>query len=273
LPQVGEFSVLLPVYAGDDPAALADAFDSVTEAQSLRPAQVVVVRDGPVPPALGLTLAGLARRPGVRLVPLTGNLGLAGALNAGLAVCRFGVVARQDADDIARPERFRLTVPLVAAGRADVVGGAMSEFRQTPGDLGAAVRSYPTDPVGIARTARLTNPMAHPTVVFRRSAVLAVGGYRPFHHLEDYDLWVRLLMSGAKLRNLPEVLVDYRVSDDAYRRRGGLRTLGAEWALQREFRRGGFSAAARWRNLAVRGGFELAPLWLRRVALGRLFRR
>jgi cellulose synthase/poly-beta-1,6-N-acetylglucosamine synthase-like glycosyltransferase len=264
--------VLLPVYRNDRPERFEAAFGSVTEAQTRRPAQVIVVRDGPVDEALGLVLARVAARPDVTLVPLVRNYGLAEALNAGLAASDWEVVARQDADDLSRPDRFALSVPLVASGSVDVVGGALAEFRRVPGDLGAAVRRYPLAGEAIARTARLANPMAHPSVVFRRAAVRRVGGYRSFHHLEDYDLWVRLVQAGARLANLPEVLVDYRVSDAVYRRRGGTATLRAEWDLQREFARTGFiTRAQRVRNVVVRGGFELAPLGVRRWALARLF--
>ncbi|MDR2252796.1 MAG: glycosyltransferase [Bifidobacteriaceae bacterium] len=269
----GDFSVLLPVYAADRVDQFEASFESVTAAQTLAPAQVVLVRDGPVGEALGLTLARLARRRDVDLVASPRNRGLAAALNAGLAACRHDVVARQDADDLSRPERFALTVPLVADGAADLVGAALREFRDKPGDLGRRERVYPTQADGIVRAARLVNPVAHPTVVYRRAAVLAQGGYRPFHHLEDYDLWVRLLRAGARVLNLPDVLVDYRVSPAAYRRRGGWATLRAEWALQREFRRSGFTGPlAHARNLVLRGGFEIAPIKLRRWALGRLTR-
>jgi glycosyltransferase involved in cell wall biosynthesis len=267
-----EFAVLLPVYRADKPAQLEAAYESVAR-QSLPPAQVVIVRDGPVPARLAALLARLAKDDAVTLVPLPRNVGLAAALNAGLEVCRPGVVARQDADDISAPNRFARTVPLVAGGTFDLVGGALREFHERVGDLGESVRRYPEDADGIGRMARTVNPLAHPSVVFRRGAVQALGGYRPFHHLEDYDLWVRLIQAGARIGNVPDVLVEYRVSEAAYRRRGGWKTLRAEWAFQRELLRSGFVGPAGWaRNLVVRGGFELAPVGLRRWALARLFR-
>jgi hypothetical protein len=69
-------------------------------------------------------------------------------------------------------------------------------------------------------------------VVFRRSAVAAVGGYEDVPLAEDYWLWVRLLRAGADLRNVAEPLVGYRVSAGAYERRGGMRMFRADLALQ-----------------------------------------
>jgi glycosyltransferase involved in cell wall biosynthesis len=267
------FAVLLPVYRGDHPKWVEAAFASVVH-QSLAPTQVVIVRDGPVPARLAALLDQLSAHDAVSLVALARNAGLAAALNAGLDACRPDIVARQDADDLSAPGRFAATVPLVASRVFDLVGGALREFEAVPGDLGEeAVRVYPAGAAAIRRAARRINPLAHPTVVFRRAALAAAGGYRPFHHLEDYDLWVRLLLAGWKVGNVPNVLVDYRVSAEAYRRRGGLKTLRAEWALQGEFLRRGFTNPAEWaRNLVLRGGFELAPLGLRRRALAHLWR-
>jgi len=123
------FSVLLPVYAGDDPAFLGRAFDSATVDQERRPDEVVVVRDGPVPAAfqacLDATVAGSVVP--VIVVELPRNRGLGGALEAGLAACHHDIVARMDADDVCVPERFLRQVPLVESG-FDVVGSAIAEM-------------------------------------------------------------------------------------------------------------------------------------------------
>ncbi|MDR0366021.1 MAG: glycosyltransferase, partial [Bifidobacteriaceae bacterium] len=267
-----QFSVLMPVYHRDIPRQVRAAFESVTTYQTLAPAQIVIVRDGPVGLGLAELLGELAGQPQVDVVELGQNLGLAAALNAGLEACRFPVVARQDADDLSFPNRFELTVPLVK-GPVQVVGGAMREFTEVPAGTAcqpAAAdpqpqtlpaprpgthrcwgpeRTYPLTTAEIVRQAKLRNPMAHPTVVFNKNAVQRCGGYRPFHHLEDYDLWVRLLQAGAEAANVPDVVVAYCAPTEAYGRRGGLKTLRAEWELQRELLRTGFvSPAQRLRN-------------------------
>jgi glycosyltransferase involved in cell wall biosynthesis len=268
----------MPVYHQDHPNQVEAAFDSIWSAQRLRPSQVVLVRDGPVSPAMANLLAGLAQFDYVTLVPLPKNRGLGAALNAGLAACQFEVVARQDADDISLPDRFALTVPLVASGQFDLIGTAMREFTLTASGSGQVaygrVRAYPLSEAEIRIRAKMMNPFGHPSVVMRRSLVLSVGGYRDLFHLEDYDLWVRLLRAGAKVANLPEPLVDYRVSAAGLRRRGGLKTLSAELALQRRFLDSGFINRLEWfRNLAVRGSLELLPPQILRLALARALRR
>jgi glycosyltransferase involved in cell wall biosynthesis len=262
-----DFAVLMPVYRRDLPQQVQQAFDSVAKHQTLTPSEIVIVQDGPVGVVLGRQLQELSELPTVRLLVLPENQGLAKALNAGLRACSFDVVARQDSDDLSRPDRCALTVPLVASGQLDAVGGAIQEF---DGPVRGALRRYPLTASEIESWAKLRSPMAHPTVVFRKSAVLDVGGYRPIRYLEDYDLWVRLIVAGAKLGNVHQVVVDYRVSAATYRRRGGLQVLRAEWVLQNDFRRLGFISALGWaRNLAVRGGFEVSPPRIRRRLLPR----
>src|SRR3984957_4121902 len=109
------FSLLIAVYEGDRPDYVRRAFRSAVYDQTVRPDQVVIVRDGPVRAELAACLDELlAARPGpVTFVPLERNLGLAAALARGRAAAWFDVVARMDADDIAMPNRFAVELPLM----------------------------------------------------------------------------------------------------------------------------------------------------------------
>lgn len=260
------FSVLMPVYRGDHAPYVRRAIESNTSGQTRPPAQLVIVRDGPVPPdvAAELARAAAASPVPVTLVELERNSGLSAALNAGLARCEHDVVARADADDISYPRRFERQLPVIEAG-ADLVGSSVREIAadETP----VAVRHAPADRQTIARVAKHRNPISHPSVVFRRSAVTAVGGYEYVPLTEDYWLWVRLLHAGADVRNVPEALVGYRVSGGAYERRGGLRMFRAELALQARLRELGYVGFLEWlRNVIVRGGYRFVPVRLRETA-------
>ncbi len=262
-----EFSLLLPVWAGDRPDFLTAAFRSSVQDQTRRPDEVVIVRDGPVPPALAQALADLvAGSPvPVRLLELPRNGGLGPALDAGLAACSHGVVARMDADDLSLPHRFAVQLPMIESG-LDLVGAGLVEFGDHPDDL-VGTRTPPTDPADIAARARFADPFNHPTVVYRRDLVRAVGGYSDFALMEDYLLWAKLLVAGARVANTAEPLVKYRVGAGAYARRGGLGQLRAELAVQRRFRELGFTTRRQWaRNVVLRGGYRLVPERLRRTA-------
>ncbi|MCF4120106.1 glycosyltransferase [Antribacter sp. KLBMP9083] len=265
------FSVLLPVYRRDDPVHLERSFTSVTSEQELPPTEVVVVRDGPVGPELTKVLDALvASSPvPVTVVPLERNEGLAIALRQGMEACSYEIVARQDADDVSRPARFAVQVPLVEQG-LDIVGSAIEEFDEEPA-LGAPahgmVRTPPLTQAEIARAVGFRSPFNHPSVVYRRSAVTRAGGYQDLPLMEDYWLFARMISLGMATGNVREPLVLYRVGAGAYARRGGIRLLRSELELQRRMYTLGVTSALECaRNVVLRGGYRLVPEGLRRRA-------
>jgi GT2 family glycosyltransferase len=271
LPAGQPFALLISTWAGDRPDYLREAFVSTVHDQTRRPAQVVLVQDGPVPGALADEIAGLSAESPVPVtrVEMPDNLGLGPALDAGLRASDHEIVARMDSDDVSAPDRFEKQLPLIEAG-ADIVGSGLWEFGSSIDDV-VGRRTPPTDPDEIRRVVRFRDPFNHPTVVYRRSAVQAAGGYADMALMEDYLLFTRMIAGGAVPANLAEPLVHYRVGDGAYARRGGRRLLRSELALQRRFRELGLTT--RWqylRNVAVRGGYRLVPESVRKVAYRRL---
>lgn len=259
------FSVLLPVYGEDSPKDLERAFRSVTTEQTLRPAQVVVVQDGPVPVQLGETLRELVAESTVpvELVQLPEQSGLAVALDSGLERCNYPFVARMDADDISLPERFATELPYLWSG-FDIVGSAIEEFDVESTEPGA-YRPVVLEPDRLAANTAFRSPFHHPSVVFRADAVRAVGGYAELNRMEDFWLWLRLLKTGYRGVNVPQALVKYRVSSGAYDRRGGLALLKAELSLQGKALQRGYITPAQWlRNVVVRASYRLIPTDLRR---------
>lgn len=268
------FSLLLPVYAGDRADHFVKAFTSTVDEQTRRPDQVVIVQDGPVPTDLQVAIAQAAADSPVPVVHevLARNVGLADALTRGLEICEHDIVARMDADDISLPTRFERQLPLIESG-LDLVGTGMFEFLDDPGTI-VATRTPRTDPAEIAAYSRFADPFSHPTVVYRRSAVVRAGGYLPLGLMEDYWLFARMIASGALVGNLAEPLVMYRVGEGAYARRGGIEQWRSEVALQRAFRRIAFTT--RWqflRNMLVRGGYRFVPEPVRRIAYRRFIAR
>jgi hypothetical protein len=264
------FALLVSVYDGDRPDYVRRALRSAVTDQKVRPDQVIIVRDGPVGADLARCLDEIAATcvSPVTFVPLEHNSGLGPALDRGLAASWYDVVARMDADDIAMPHRFEVQLPLIA--EADIVGSGLLEFVEDTDQI-VGQRVPPLDPGHIARYARVHDPFNHPTVVYRRQAVLAAGGYGDHPLMEDYALFVRMIQGGARTLNVAEPLVFYRVGETAFKRRGGMALLRSELRLQREFRRSGFTSPVEYaRNVVVRGGYRLIPWWLRRAVYGPL---
>jgi glycosyltransferase involved in cell wall biosynthesis len=269
-----EFSLLMSVWRGDDPGFFEAAFRSAVHDQTRRPDDVVLVQDGPVPPPLANAIGELIESSPVptTLLALDANVGLGVALDQGMAACAHDIVARMDADDIALPHRFAVQVPLVEQG-IDLLGSSLLEFGDDPTDI-VGRRVPPIEPEAIVRYARFHQPFNHPTVVYRRSAVEAAGGYRHLALMEDYLLFAKMIGRGARVGNVAEPLVLYRVGAGAYARRGGVTLLKSEWRLQRRLLDLGFTNRAQFvRNVAVRGAYRLVPEPIRRTAYRLLIAR
>lgn len=271
-----DFTLLLSVYAGTTAPQLRDAFESSVHRQSLAPDAIVVVEDGPITAEVADELERLtATSPApVTRRPLERNLGLAAALNAGLAEVATTYVARMDADDISAPDRFERQLPEIRERGLDILGSALAEFRGTT-DAVEALRVPPIGEEEIRRSAPFRQPFNHPTVILRRAAVLAVGGYpTDVGRFEDYVLFARMLAAGAAADNLPDALLFYRIDDGAYHRRGGWAHFRSEVRLQRELRRIGITSRVQWvRNVLLRGPYRLVPVRVRAVAYRRFATR
>ncbi len=268
------FALLMAVYRGDHPVHFDKAFSSSVMAQTRPPAQVVLVQDGPVSPGLESAIEGVVEKSPVPVLHhrIEQNAGLAHALAEGLALSEHDIVARMDADDISLPERFAAQLPLIEDG-LDLVGTGMLEFLDDDGSI-VGRRVPRTEQAEIERYARFHDPFSHPTVVYRRSAVERAGGYPPLGLMEDYWLFARMIHAGARVGNLAEPLLMYRVGEGAYARRGGVAQWRSELRLQRELRRIGFTSRTQYlRNVAVRGTYRFVPEPIRKRAYRRLIAR
>jgi glycosyltransferase involved in cell wall biosynthesis len=145
--------------------------------------------------------------PRVRAEAATGR-GLVDALNQGLALASGPLIARTDADDWSLPGRITHQVEVLERTGAALCVGETSIVREDGSEVGVG-RPF------IGRTARLvhlgTGPgIAHGAVMFERSAVLEVGGYRHDRFpAEDFDLWVRLAVAGHELVSTPRRVYCY----------------------------------------------------------------
>ena len=266
------FSVLMPLWGGDDPTWAERAITSATLSQQMRPDVLMLSIDGPLPSPLEALVERVeAGKFGpARVLRHEAHRGLALTLQDGLGAAPTEIVARADADDICRPERFALQIPRMVRDELDLLGGAMQEFsdRVRPGS--GPLRARPLSQHEIEAYLPHHSPFHHPTVVLRRSTALAVGGYRDLPLLEDYWLWERMMLGGARMANLPQVLVDYRVDDALFARRGGLRLLASDLRLQRMMLKDGVTGPALClRNVVLRAGYRLAPGWARRLGYRR----
>lgn len=268
------FSVLIAVYHGDDPAHVNDALNSVFT-QTIVPTEVIVVADGPLPEGLDSVLTRYATSypETFKTIALESNQGLGVALRTGVKACSHDLVARMDSDDIAVNDRFETQISYLHENPSvDVVGGHVAEFVDDPADP-EQIRSVPSKPKDVKSAARFRNPVNHPSVMFRRNAVLEAGNYRPLRKMQDYELWVRMLTQGFTIANIPTVLVKCRAGEELYDRRSGIDYAKLDFQLQREFlKQGAISVPVFIVNTLCRVSLRLIPNQARAALYKTVFR-
>lgn len=209
-----EVTVLMPVYNGEN--YLRPAIESILS-QTYRDFELLIIDDGSSDGSASIIRSYTDKR--IRLLKNPTRLKLSGALNRGIGEARGNLIARMDADDIARPERLARQVEFLHKNpEIGVCGAWVKRF----GSVRATVDKNPTDSEEIRAYALFECPFSHPTVMFRKNFFAEHnlrynGDYYP---AEDYEIWSRAVQL-FPCANLPEVLLDYRVHS------AGM--TGAEW--------------------------------------------
>lgn len=258
------FSVLLSLYVKEQPTYLKLSLDSIFS-QTLLPTEIILVKDGLLTKELDEVVEEFCSKSSIiKVVSLSKNQGLGKALNEGLKHCSYDLVARMDTDDIAKPDRFEKQLKVFQDNpNIDIVSSWIDEFESDVCNI-LSTRKLPETHEGICRYAQKRNPVNHPVVMFKKSAVIAAGGYQHFPLFEDYFLWVRMLLNGSKFYNIQESLLYFRASTDMFKRRGGFKYACTEARFQWRIHRLGFISLPRTcLNVLVRFGTRIIPNHLR----------
>ena len=214
-----KYSVLMTVYTKDNPDYFSLALSSMVN-QTYKPDEIVLVKDGPVVNELQRVIdVHIAAGAPIVQVQLPKNKGLGLALNEGIQVIKNELIARMDSDDFSLPERCELQVREFEKNpHLDVIGCPVLEFIGTIDNI-VGERKVPRTNEEIYKFAKKRDPFNHPTVMYRKSAVEAVGCYSDYRKNQDTDLWIKMLANGATCMNLPEHMFRFRFDEGTYRKR------------------------------------------------------
>ena len=261
------YSVLMSVYHKEKPEYLKQAIASI-QAQTLPTDDFVLVCDGPLNDALDAVIAKKQQEMGktLNVVRLAKNGGLGNALNEGIKHCKNELVARMDSDDIAYQDRCEKQIAVFYKhSEVSICSGIVEEFTSTP-DVVDAKRVPPEAHEEIVEFAKKRNPFNHPCVMYKKSVVEAVGSYQDFYLLEDYYLWLRMLMAGYQGYNIQEPLLHMRAGSDMYLRRAGWKYAKTQVKLFKFMKEQGFIGEGQYiKSCVIRSGSALAPNWLRKL--------
>lgn len=216
------YSVLMSVYYKEKPEWLEYSINSMLK-QTIFPDEFVLVEDGPLTKELDSVIDKFVKKyPKLfKLVKIKNNGGLGPALELGIIKCSNEFIARMDSDDYSKPDRIEKQFEIYNKyPDLELVGTNVEEFEGSIENINCHV-VLPETHEDIYKFSKRRCPFRHPSLLYKKSAVLRAGNYREFYLCEDYDLYVRLLSTGCKCYNIQEPLVYMRIGKDFYKRRGG----------------------------------------------------
>ncbi|MEQ1965762.1 glycosyltransferase [Xenorhabdus nematophila] len=216
---IPKFSVIMSLYIKEKANYFHDSLQSIKE-QTISASEIILVLDGPINNELNDVIIYWRNLLPIKTIKLEKNVGLAKALNAGLKHCSYDFIARMDTDDICMPERFEKQVKfLMLNPHIDVVGSWIAEINENNNIIKSCVK-YPLEHQELFCFFSKRNPLAHPTVMFKRSFFEKAGDYPIGVPLdEDTALWYQGFKNGCIFSNIPFIGLHFRRTSDFYQRR------------------------------------------------------
>lgn len=215
-------AVIMSLYKNDTVHYVSLAVESILS-QTYKDFDFYIQYDGFVQPEVDNYLSALMDKR-IYIFKRAENKGLAASLNDLLSVVQlkgYEYIARMDADDIAVKDRFaKQIVYLESHLEVDMVGGAINEIDENGQDRGKIIK-YPLWPTECKAFFAKRNPVAHPTVMFRKSFFEKAGYHYPTDYMrnEDTRLWHEGYKHGTVIANLPDVLLNFRMTDSMFTQR------------------------------------------------------
>lgn len=217
-----KYSVLMSVYYKENPKWFDKSISCMFE-QTIKPNEFVLVEDGELTNELYEVVEKYKKQypKEFKVVNIKSNVGLGLALKKGVEECSNEYIARMDSDDYSLPQRIEKELEVFEKyPDIGMVGTNVSEFIDSIDNVVCNV-ILPKTNKDIIKFSKSRNPFRHPSVMFKKSAVVNAGNYREYYLCEDYDMWLRMIRNGCKCYNIQDIYVYMRIGEDFYKRRGG----------------------------------------------------
>jgi len=236
-----KYSVLMTVYIKEKAEYLKAAIDSMLN-QTVKLSEFVLVEDGPLTEELNKLINEYEKNPIFKIIKLKENQGSGPASAAGVLACSNEWIARLDSDDYSVSNRIeKQFAELEKDPELDVIGANIIEI-ETENQNNQQKVILPEKNDKIRKFTGRRCPFRTSAILFKKEIVLKAGNYRAFHRVEDYDMFARIVASGAKCMNVQEFLSYMRIDKDYYKRRGGMKLARSIMKLKKEIRKLGLAS-------------------------------
>lgn len=234
------YTVLMSVYIKEKPEYLELSIQSMLD-QTVLPDEFIIVKDGPLTAELDAVINSYVEKyPGLfSIISNKENLGLGPALARGIVASKNELIARMDSDDVSETTRCEKQLNAFQKDPTlEMVGSFEAEFIGDKENI-VSIHRVPETHNDISKFMRRRCAILHPTVMYKKSAVIRSGNYHSVPLYEDYDLFARMVLEyNVRSYNIQENLYYIRTSEDFFKRRGGLKyaktVLNFKWAQHKK---------------------------------------
>ena len=227
------FSVLISIYHKELFTHFNECMKSIWDNQTLKPTEIILVEDGPLTPELDKEIARWQTKLGevLTVIRLAQNVGTGKAKNIGLQNCSHEIISIVDTYDISVSDRFEKQISFMQKNiEYSIVGGQILEFIENI-NKPTGMRKVPFSNDALIKYAERQSPFNNMTIAYRKSHIQQVGGYQHHMWMEDYNLFLRVIAKGYKIKNLEDILVYARIDNGMHARRKGIEYIKSEKQL------------------------------------------
>jgi GT2 family glycosyltransferase len=224
-----DLSVLISIYDGIKINLLKKSFESIYK-QTILPKEIILVLDGVKRNEINEYVKNLKKKIiKIKVIKNKKNIGIPGSYNKAIKYCKTELIAIQDSDDFSRKDRFQMQLDHFKKNKyLSLVGSSVKEKYKKKNYIKNAFKNG----LDINKTILFRNPINHPTVMYKRKAIVESGMYKNCYRMEDYHLWIRFFHKKLIFFSIQKPLVSSEVNDDFFKRRSDLKIILSELKIQ-----------------------------------------
>ncbi|RKJ06026.1 glycosyltransferase [bacterium D16-54] len=206
-----EVSVIMSTY-NEKLQYLTEAIESVLN-QTFKNYEFIIILDNPQNDAIRDCVYQYAEKDfRIKVIENDSNIGLTKSLNKAIQNANGKYMSRMDADDIMHKNCLECELAVIKKYHLDFVSASKINIDEHGKRLGIYINNI--SPKQMKKLLPYDNSINHSTTMVRMDLIRKENGYREIPSCEDYDLWLRLLFHGCRMRLLPNVFLLYRMRAD-----------------------------------------------------------
>ncbi|MGO4918549.1 glycosyltransferase [Maribacter spongiicola] len=211
-------SVIMSVYHKEKPEYLELAINSIWTVQNLKPSQIILIEDGKLTDELYSVIEKWKKVLKQTLVIFKNkvNIGLTKSLNIGIDNATGRYIARMDSDDVSVSGRFIKQIEYLEKNSEYSVVGSLAQEIDEVGNY-TNIRTYPITDEEVRDYICKACPLQHAGVMLKREIFDSGIRYNEDYRLtQDLALWFTILNAGYKIGNIPECLIQFRITQNSF---------------------------------------------------------